>query len=234
MDELDWRDGNVPVSTRFDDPYYSRQDGRSETRHVFIEGNNLPQRWKNCPEFTVAELGFGTGLNFLETADQWQKLNHGDARLQFVSFEQYPISSQALEKALSAWPELGGATARLLEIWDGGRKTIDTEFYPNVRLTVHMGDANIVLPEQRFAADAWYLDGFSPAKNRELWNEELMMEVGRHTVAGGTFATYTVAGFVRRGLQAAGFDVEKTAGFGPKREMLCGHKLRDIHVADRH
>ena len=234
MDELEWRDGKIPVSTRFDDPYYSRHDGRAETRHVFIGGNNLPKRWETCSDFTIAELGFGTGLNFLETVDQWLNPSRSSARLHFISFEQYPISAEALQKALSAWPELNMLTSRLLDLWPGESVSFDADFDGNVRLTVHMGDANTLMSDQSFSADAWYLDGFSPAKNRELWNEDLMMEVGRRTVAGGTFATYTAAGFVRRGLQAAGFEVRKTKGFGTKREMLCGHKPRDIHVADRH
>lgn len=221
MSNLEWRDGDFPVSTQFDDPYYSVVDGRAETNHVFIKGNRLHERWEELPVCTVAELGFGTGLNFLETARQWQALGLKSHKLHFISFEQYPITQEEMAKALSHWPELETLSTRLIEIWQP-QQTIEVEFSDTIQITVHIGDANALLPKLNFKADAWYLDGFSPAKNPELWNETLMMEVGKHTTKNATFATYTAAGFVKRGLQAAGFEVEKTKGFGRKRDMLIG------------
>lgn len=223
MSDLEWRDGNFPVSTQFDDPYYSVVDGRAETDHVFIKGNRLDERLPQMQQCTIAELGFGTGLNFLETVRQWNLLSQENATLNFISFEQYPMAQAEMAKALSHWPELSSQADRLVEIWEP-KKTIQAEFSEHIHLTVHMGDANTLLPQLNFKADAWYLDGFSPAKNPELWNENLMMEVGKHTAENGTFATYTAAGFVKRGLQAAGFEVEKTKGFGRKRDMLIGQK----------
>lgn len=223
MSNLEWRDGDFPVSTQFDDPYYSVVDGRAETDHVFIKGNKLDQRWPTMKSCTIAELGFGTGLNFLETVRQWQALNLSKYELHFISFEQYPITQEEMAKALSHWPELQTLAARLCEVWQTD-ETIEATFSDNIKLTVHLGDANELLPHLAFKADAWYLDGFSPAKNPELWNEALMLEVSNHTAPNGTFATYTAAGFVKRGLQAAGFEVEKTKGFGRKRDMLIGKK----------
>lgn len=221
MSNLEWRNGDFPVSTQFDDPYYSAVDGRAETDHVFIKGNRLDKRWPELPACTIAELGFGTGLNFLETVRQWQALGLKNHKLHFISFEQYPITQEEMAKALSHWPELETISRRLIEIWRP-KQTIEAEFSETIQLTVYIGDANALLPKLNFKADAWYLDGFSPAKNPELWNETLMMEVGKHTAKNGTFATYTAAGFVKRGLQTAGFEVEKTKGFGRKRDMLIG------------
>lgn len=223
LSNLEWRDGDFPVSTRFDDPYYSVVDGRAETDHVFIHGNALHKRWQHMEHCMIGELGFGTGLNFLETVRQWQEIKQYNADLHFVSFEQYPITKEEMEKALSHWPELENLTGRLLKFWLPA-STIEFEFSGNIQLTIHIGDANTLLPKLNFKSDAWYLDGFSPAKNPELWNEKLMQEVGNHTADDGSFATYTAAGFVKRGLQAAGFNVEKVKGFGRKREMLIGRK----------
>ena len=222
MSELEWRDEITPVSNRFDDPYYSVDDGRAETDYVFIQGNNLPARWPNMETCTIAELGFGTGLNFLETIHQWQNIKADDATLHFISFEQFPMTKEEMSKALSNWPELAEHTSRLVEIWQPQTNLLEIEFATDIKLSVHMGDANLLLPQLKFQVDAWYLDGFSPAKNPELWNETLMQEVGKHTSANGTFATYTAAGFVKRGLEAAGFTVQKTKGFGRKRDMLIG------------
>ena len=224
MSDIEWRDGTLPISKHFDDPYYSREDGRAETAHVFIAGNNLPQRWNKSEHFTIAELGFGTGLNFLETVYQWQALADVTARLNFISFEAFPLKAEDARTALSSWPELEILANRLLDFWHWNGKGLQIDFAPNIHLRVFEGDANQTLPAQNLNADAWYLDGFSPAKNPELWNENLIHEVGRNTRTGGTFATYTSAGFVRRNLQAAGFEVSKVPGFGRKREMLAGIK----------
>ncbi|MEM9278107.1 MAG: tRNA (5-methylaminomethyl-2-thiouridine)(34)-methyltransferase MnmD [Pseudomonadota bacterium] len=234
MSDLEWKENTLPVSSRFDDPYYSASDGRAETDHVFLQANDLPNRWPAMQSCTIAELGFGTGLNFLETVRQWREHKPYGAQLHFISFEQFPITPAEMHKALSVWPELNDLRNRLVDIWERQPALVDVDFTPDTHLTIHIGDANNLLPKQNCLADAWYLDGFSPAKNPELWNENLMNEVGKHTVAGGTFATYTAAGFVRRSLQAAGFEVSKAKGFGSKREMLRGTKPDDIHVADRH
>lgn len=226
--EPNWIDNNVPVSGRFDDPYYSRTDGLAESRHVFINGNNLEDRWQKLPAITIAELGFGTGLNFLATVAAFQVTAPHDARLEFVSFEQFPLPASALRTALSQWPELATSSARLSEFWadisPNDMGAVELDWCNKVHLTIHFGDANLSLPLQSFLADAWYLDGFSPARNPELWNTDLMKAVYDHTRPGGTFATYSAAGWIRRNLANAGFEVTRVRGYSGKRQMSIGQK----------
>lgn len=203
--ELEWRDGVIPVSRRFDDPYFSLQGGLDETRHVFLAGNDLPARFADG--FHVAELGFGTGLNFLATLQAWRAARI-TGRLHFTSFEAYPMATDDLVQALAPF-------ADALPV-DTLTKGVAAD---EVTLTVIKGDARDTLPMWQGRADAWYLDGFSPAKNPELWNPDLMRAVADHTARGGTAATYTAAGHVRRSLELAGFAVERVAGFGRKRHM---------------
>ncbi|MBO6602471.1 MAG: tRNA (5-methylaminomethyl-2-thiouridine)(34)-methyltransferase MnmD [Roseicyclus sp.] len=211
---VDWRDGDVPVSTLFDDPYYSLEDGLAETRHVFLAGNDLPARF--APGFRVAELGFGTGLNFLTALDAFRRAGVGGI-LHFTSFEAFPMPVEQMKKALSRFPDLpadvlaGPVSARLEQV-----RGADFE------LCVIHGDARRTLPLWPGRADAWFLDGFSPAKNPELWEPGLMAEVARHTAKDGSFATYTAAGHVRRALSDAGFEVARVPGFGRKRHMTVG------------
>ena len=221
---VDWRDGDLPVSRHFDDPYFSAHDGRAETGHVFVRGNQLPQRWRDTEHCLIAELGFGTGLNFLETVRQWRELKRDGARLSFVSFEQFPMATNEMHRALARWPELTALAKQLVEVWQPEFEILETRFGEDIALTVFMSDANIRLLQLQFQADAWYLDGFSPAKNPQLWNPALLADVFSHTVPGGSFATYSAAGQVRRDLQAAGFEVNREPGFGSKREMLAGSR----------
>ncbi len=207
--QIEWRDGRVPVSTQFDDPYFSLEDGMSETRHVFLEGNDLPARFVD--RFHIAELGFGTGLNFLVTLQAFRDSGCGGV-LRFSSFEAFPMAMADLHAALRAFdglPDDLAATETFPTSLDG----------PDFELRVILGDARETLSKWDGKADAWFLDGFSPAKNPELWSPELMSEVGRHTATHGTAATYTAAGFVRRGLETAGFSVNRIQGYGRKRHM---------------
>lgn len=219
--ELEWLDETIPRSVQFDDTYYSKADGYSETIHTFLNGNDLPERFVDAKKFVIGELGFGTGLNFLAAKELWKEKAQPTAKLHFVSFEQYPIEKDQVIKALSRWPQLETATHELANIWTTDREFLDCHF-ENVELTVFFGDANIRLPQLDLEVDAWFLDGFSPAKNPELWNETLMLAVGKNTVPNGTFATYTSAGFVRRNLAQAGFEVTKQTGHAGKREMSVG------------
>jgi tRNA U34 5-methylaminomethyl-2-thiouridine-forming methyltransferase MnmC len=213
---LDWRDGIVPVSRRFDDPYFSLADGLAETRHVFLAGNGLPGRL--CDGFRVAELGFGTGLNLLALWIAWQGLG-APGVVRFTSFEAFPLAVEEMARALAAFPEAAAVAGPLLDQWAGGARVIEM---PGLRAEVIVGDARVTLPAWDGVAEAWFLDGFSPAKNPELWSDDLMAEVAAHTAPGGTFATYTAAGHVRRALEAAGFAVERRAGHGRKRHMTAG------------
>ncbi|MES2145657.1 MAG: tRNA (5-methylaminomethyl-2-thiouridine)(34)-methyltransferase MnmD [Pseudomonadota bacterium] len=210
---LIWREGGVPVSERFDDPYFSLQGGLAETLHVFLAGNGLPGRLREG--FRIAELGFGTGLNLLATARAWA----GPGRISFTSFEAYPMAAGDMARALAAFPELSGLAADLVRDWGRGLRAFALA---GVDVQVIEGDAAATLPHWDRMADAWYLDGFSPAKNPDLWSDALMAAVARHTAPGGTFATYTAAGHVRRALEAAGFAVGRRPGFGRKRHMTAG------------
>ena len=219
-----WIDDNIPCSDRFSDTYYSKIDGQGETDHVFISGNDLPQRWNQSDHFTIAELGFGTGLNFLETARQWSMNWQQAATLRFISFELYPLTMEELRRANSRWDNLHPLTEHLCQNWSIDQPELQIKFPCNIYLDLIFGDANTLLPDQKLDVDAWYLDGFSPSKNPELWNEKLMGEVYNATRSGGTFATYSVAGYVRRNLQSAGFIINRAKGFGTKREMLKGQR----------
>lgn len=205
---IEWR-GAVPVSNRFDDPYFSLAGGLAETRHVFLAGNDLPQRLR--PGFHVAETGFGTGLNLLALAQVAQ------VPVRFTSFEAFPLAVDELARAHAAFPELADLSAQLRAGWGAARLQVG-----QVSAQVILGDARETLPAWQGRADAWFLDGFSPARNPELWSDALLAEIGRHTVPGGTFATYTAAGHVRRALEAAGFEVARSPGFAGKRHMSRG------------
>jgi tRNA U34 5-methylaminomethyl-2-thiouridine-forming methyltransferase MnmC len=212
-DQIIWRDGDVPMSTLFDDPFFSLENGVAETRHVFLGGNDLPARFR--PGFHIAELGFGTGLNLLVAWDAWTASGQSGA-LHFTSFEAYPMAPANMARAHRAFPAFDGKRDALLAAWDGkgGRFGL-----PGLDLDVIPGDARDTLPRWQGRADAWFLDGFSPARNPELWSPDLMQDVCRHTAANGTAATYTAAGFVRRGLAEAGFEVTREPGYGRKRHM---------------
>lgn len=216
---LEWRDESVPVSTRFDDPYFSLENGLAETTHVFLAGNDLPNRF--APGFHIAELGFGTGLNLLTAWAAWDAAGQ-ETPMRFTSFEAYPMSAEEMERALAAFPSLATYAKRLVSAWE---RDPSLSTLQGLEARIVLGDARDTLAELNFAADAWFLDGFSPAKNPELWDADLMKQVGKHTKNGGTFATYTAAGFVRHNLTDAGFAVERIKGFGRKRHMTIGRKL---------
>lgn len=211
--KLDWRNG-VPIATAFDDPYFSLDDGLAETQHVFLAGNDLPARF--APDFHVAELGFGTGLNFLVTWQAWLKAG-SPGRLRFTSFEAYPMASADMQAALAYFPALAQLAQPLVDRWAKGERSINFADGPQLRVVV--GDARTTVPVWDSNADAWFLDGFSPAKNPQLWGADLLRAVGQHTNAGGTAATYSAAGHVRQSLTDAGFAVERTKGYGRKRHM---------------
>lgn len=215
--DLDWRDGDVPVSRRFDDPYFSLEDGLAESRHVFLSGNGLPERFADG--FHVAELGFGTGLNLLATLDLWRRSGQAGV-LHFTSFEAFPMTAKEMIRAQAAFPPLAPLAGELAPHWGHNEIAL-----PDLRFRLIPGDARATLSRWDEAADAWFLDGFSPAKNPELWEAPLMAQVFAHTAPDGTAATYTAAGFVRRGLAAAGFEVTRSPGHGRKRHMTRAVKV---------
>lgn len=218
--DLDWRSYMVPVSKRFDDPYFSMDNGLAETKYVFLEGNGLPARFRDG--FSIAELGFGTGLNFLTTILLWRE-QKCSGTLRFTSFEAFPLQPGDMIRAVLAFEELKDIGNEFAPFWSdllaNGKITL-----LDVELTLIQGDARSQVPNWTGLADCWYLDGFSPAKNPELWGRDILQSVYDHTHPKGTFATYTAAGFVRQNLQSAGFEVSRIGGFGRKRHMTHGYK----------
>lgn len=215
--ELDWRDG-TPVSRAFGDPYFSLEGGLAETAHVFLAGNGLPGRFR--PGFAILELGFGTGLNCLATLRAFREAG-APGPVSYTSFEAFPMAPADRARALSAFPELASDAALLAEALAQGPGPHDLG---GLVLTVVEGDARETLPAWEGRADAAYLDGFAPARNPEMWDDALLATVAARLHPGGTLATYTAAGHVRRALEAAGLIVERRAGFGRKRHMTVAHR----------
>lgn len=226
---LAWRDGQ-PWSERFDDRYFSSASGLDETRHVFLAGNRLAERFAALGpggRFVIGETGFGTGLNFLSTRQLFEQTAPGGARLVFRSVERWPLAPQALRRALALWPELQPLAGELVSGWGPpgpGRHAWD---FGAVRLELDIADVAAALSLWDEAGiDAWCLDGFAPARNPQMWSDAVLALVARAARGGATLATYTSAGRVRRGLQAAGFDMRRVPGHGRKREMLVGVRTR--------
>jgi tRNA U34 5-methylaminomethyl-2-thiouridine-forming methyltransferase MnmC len=217
--DIEWRPGGVPASRRFSDPYYSLDNGLAETRHVFLGGNGLPERF--FPGFHIAELGFGTGLNLMAALLAWRESGM-TGQLRYTGFEAYPLGAVEIATALAVFPDLALVARPLLVALERGRKRFETA---ELVAEIIIGDARQTVPRWGGCADAWFLDGFAPARNPELWEPELLAEVGRHTAPDGTCATYSAAGVVRRGLQAAGFEVRRVPGFGRKRHMILGQRV---------
>lgn len=221
--QLTWRDDGTPVADAHDDVYFSVADGLSETRAVFIGACGLPGAWAEADRFTVAETGFGTGLNFLALWKLWRETRPSEtAQLHFVSFEGFPLALEAAARALAMWPELAELSDKLLAKWPGPVRGVRQMSWPveGVTLTLHLGDITEMLPQAVFAADAWFLDGFSPSKNEDMWGEWIYPEIAARSREGTRLGTFTVAGAVRRGLSAAGFEVERVPGHGRKRQRL--------------
>lgn len=226
---IEWRILNQqsqpqPYSIIFDDVYYSGDNGLLETDYVFLQGNHLRQRWQalSSNSFTIIETGFGTGLNFLCASQVWLQIAPKNATLHFISTEKYLLNFQEISTALQAWPELNEVSQPFLAQYKV-LSHIPTQLFDNrVQLSLLIGDATASITNLDTTADAWFLDGFSPAKNPDMWQSALFVQMARLSTSDTTFATFTSAGMVKHGLQAAGFRVNKQAGFGKKREMLTG------------
>ena len=223
-----WLEDGTLYSARYGDVYASAEGAVAEAQHVFLRGNELPQRWQGCETFVIVETGFGAGLNFLATWDAWRAHAPAWSRLHYISAEKHPFRGQDLARVLAPWEQVAELGERLRERYpplvpgfhrlrlDAGR----------VSLTLLFGEALEMLRQLSAKADAFYLDGFAPARNPELWSAEIFAELARLARPGATAATYTVAGVVRRGLTCAGFSVERREGFGRKRQMLAARSTK--------
>lgn len=228
---LDWQhvDGvDIPVSTQFGDVYFSKANGLLETRHVFLNGNDLEIRLAQLDAyeyFVVGETGFGTGLNFLALWQLWQQVrpdNH--SHLHFISVEKFPLSLADLKRALAVWTELKHLADQLIEVYPlplGGCHRLS---FPHERISIDLwlGDAAECFPIMRslHPVNAWFLDGFAPACNPELWSEHIFKHIMRLSASGTSFASFSVAGVLKRALTTYGVSITRPKGFGHKREML--------------
>ncbi|MCM8741184.1 bifunctional tRNA (5-methylaminomethyl-2-thiouridine)(34)-methyltransferase MnmD/FAD-dependent 5-carboxymethylaminomethyl-2-thiouridine(34) oxidoreductase MnmC [Pseudomonas koreensis] len=225
--QLDWDDQGRPRSRVFDDVYFSDQSGLEETRYVFLEQNRLAERFAALPahgRLVIGETGFGTGLNFLCAWQLFEQHAVAGARLHFVSVEKYPLSPADLQRALALWPELKPLADQLLTQYVAIHQGFQRIVLGNgrVTLTLLIGDALEQLPQLDAQIDAWFLDGFAPAKNPDMWTAELFVELARLAAPGSTISTFTSTGWVRRLLNAAGFKMKRTPGIGHKWEILRG------------
>ena len=234
--QLDWDASGQPLSRTYGDVYFSRASGLEETRYVFLQQNRLAERFAALAAgevFVIGETGFGTGLNFLCAWQLFEAQAPAGARLHFVSVERFPLTAADLAQALTLWPELAAYSTALQRqyraIHPGFQRLVLDE--GRVTLTLLIGDVLERLPELDAQVDAWFLDGFAPAKNPEMWTSALFAELARLSRPGATLATFTCAGFVRRGLNEAGFAMGKVPGFGHKREMLAGALERPLAQA---
>ncbi|MEH6470220.1 MAG: bifunctional tRNA (5-methylaminomethyl-2-thiouridine)(34)-methyltransferase MnmD/FAD-dependent 5-carboxymethylaminomethyl-2-thiouridine(34) oxidoreductase MnmC [Halopseudomonas sp.] len=228
QDRLAWDDQGQPLSVRFNDFYFSRVNGLDETNYVFLQHNQLPQRWQSLKpgqSFSIGETGFGTGLSFLTCWKHWRLHAPRGCRLHFISAERYPLTRQELEQALALWPELAELSNALINQYPpacGGFQRLNFD-QGRVQLTLLFDDATTAFEQFDGQLDAWFLDGFSPAKNPKMWSQQLFNSLAERSHEQTTFSTFTAASNVRRGLESAGFIVSKTPGFSKKREMLYGH-----------
>lgn len=235
--QLQWDEDGQPVSSVFGDVYFSRANGLEETRHVFLQHNQLSERWQQLnpgEHFTIAETGFGSGLNFLAAWQLWLTTAPTNAQLHFVSVEKFPLTKMDLQRALSLWPELHEFTAQLIDAYP---VFVGTGFHRlnfmdgRIKLSLIIADAAagfaqlLATPHPAFASecakvDAWFLDGFAPSKNPQMWSEELFTAIRQLSHKSTTAATFSAAGIVKQGLKSAGFSIQKVPGFGRKREMV--------------
>ena len=219
----------IPHSRQFGDTYFSSAGGNEECQHVFLRGNNFEQRIQHTNQFTIAEIGFGTGINFLTTADTWHNSRQNDAKLHYISFEKHPVSVTDLKNFYTKLNKSFLHTEDLLNLYPlpvaGYHRLEFTQ--SSIALTLVFAEALIALKEANFLADAWFLDGFAPNKNPEVWSRDVAVEIFRLTNNNGTFASYTTAGVVKDNFSAAGFRIAKQKGFSKKRDMLTGIRTKD-------
>lgn len=221
------RQDGQPFSKTFQDIFFNPKAGLQESSHVFIAGNDLPSKWQtmaNKADFCVVETGFGSGLNFLNTCLHWQHSVDKPAHLNFISTELFPMAITEMLLVHQQFPEVGYFSERLLKFYGSKRAGIHRyEIADDMTLTLLLGDVVASLKQLVAKVDAWFLDGFAPSRNPAMWRPELFQQMARLSKPKTTFATFSAAAVVKKGLTNAGFEVEKRPGFGRKRDMLVGH-----------
>lgn len=217
-------ENKTPYSLEYKDIYFNKNNGLDESLHVFLQGNSLPSAWEKYNKTTIIETGFGTGLNFLACWDLFEKEAQRNQKLHFISVEKHPLSPDDIKKSLDRWRDIFGKKLDLLVTKyplriPGFHKVILNE---NVELLLIFEDVHDALPKVETLADFWFLDGFSPATNPDMWDEKLYTHIARLSHSNTRLATFTAAGHVRQGLESAGFDVQKIPGYANKRDMTIG------------
>lgn len=222
LTDLDWDPNGVPRSRLYGDVYFSAENGLAESEAVFLRGCNLPQAWSDTDQFVVGELGFGTGLNILALIRLWRSHRPKAGHLHIFTIEAHPLSEPQARRALAAWPEIADLAQLLLQQWPGQARGFHRISLPDLGITIDVAimEALSALTAWDGQANAWFLDGFSPATNPQMWRPELLQQIAAHSAPGAMAATFTVAGAVRRGLAEQGFEIAKRPGFGRKRERL--------------
>ena len=222
--EFDIREDGTPFSPNFDDVYFSSENGLAETEYVYLRGNGLPQAWEQREDFTIIETGFGTGLNFFAAWKAWRETQPKTSKLRFYTIEAFPLTVKQISDSLKNFTELETYLRCFCSVYS--KPTTDRYNLlfeeGSVEITIFIEDINIALPKLNILADAWFLDGFSPAKNPAMWTPVLFNEMRRLSVKGTSYATFTSASTVQKGLRENGFKIKKQPGFGNKREMLSG------------
>ncbi|HEY0960930.1 MAG TPA: bifunctional tRNA (5-methylaminomethyl-2-thiouridine)(34)-methyltransferase MnmD/FAD-dependent 5-carboxymethylaminomethyl-2-thiouridine(34) oxidoreductase MnmC [Pseudomonadales bacterium] len=240
---LEWDAAGWPRSLSYGDIYYSSADALGESTHVFLEGNLLPARWPalDARHFVIGELGFGSGLNFMNACRLWCELAPADSQLHYIGCELHPLAIADMQRVHAHWPALGVFSMELLHQYPdhtaGVHQMVLRMRGREIRLTLLYGDAAVLLTglhrPDGFRVDAWFLDGFAPKLNPALWQTELLQVLARLSRQGTTLATYSVAGEFRRNLADAGFAVRKVRGYANKREMLQAEFTTDGASAER-
>ncbi|MDH1535462.1 bifunctional tRNA (5-methylaminomethyl-2-thiouridine)(34)-methyltransferase MnmD/FAD-dependent 5-carboxymethylaminomethyl-2-thiouridine(34) oxidoreductase MnmC [Pseudomonas chengduensis] len=236
--QLDWDERGQPLSRSYGDIYFSQENGLEETRYVFLANNDLAARFAALADgecLNIGETGFGTGLNFLCAWQLFEQQAHADARLHFVSVEKYPLHHDDLQRALALWPELAPFSAELLTQYRAIHPGFQRLLLAGGRvvLTLLIGDVMEQLPQLDARIDAWFLDGFNPAKNPEMWTPELFAELARLSAPGTTIGTFSSAGRVRRALNEAGFKMKRVPGLGKKWEVAKGLFIGGPQTVDK-
>ncbi|MBE0495947.1 MAG: tRNA (5-methylaminomethyl-2-thiouridine)(34)-methyltransferase MnmD [Campylobacterales bacterium] len=219
---LVWDEEGQPFCPEFGDYYFSKHGGLDESRYVFLEGNALLERWANQERFVIGEWGFGTGLNLLAVWELFSTCEAPPKELLFVSFEGSPLCKEDMAQAHALWPSLAPYAAWLQEAYPPLVQGAHELRFGSLHVRLIFDHARRALPLFPTNVDAWFLDGFAPSKNAEMWEESLFKHLATCSNQGATFATFTAASKVRKGLEAVGFKVRKISGFGKKREMSVG------------